>query len=130
MTRVHRELPRRLREHNLAHDEPTRIRLRVAANIGPVVVDAMGVSGESVLLADRLVEAAAVRQAMAETGASLGIIVSEFAYDRAVRLSVPAEHQAGEYKRVPVSNKEFRGSAWLRLVDPSPQLPGPGDQAR
>jgi class 3 adenylate cyclase len=120
MTCLHQELPARLREHNQEHDEPTRIRLRVAANIGRVVVDAMGLSGEAILRADRLVEAPVMRQAMAESGASLGIMASQSAYDK-VAGPAAAFAGAGEYMKVAVTNKEFRGSAWLRLVDPSPR---------
>jgi Cyclic nucleotide-binding domain len=46
---LHRELPATLAEHNRAHPGSARIQLRVAINVGPVVTDTMGVSGEAII---------------------------------------------------------------------------------
>lgn len=57
MSEVLEELPAALDRHNLGQSVSARIQLRLAVNVGPVVSDAMGVSGETIILAARLVEA-------------------------------------------------------------------------
>lgn len=116
---VHRELPGRLRLHNRTYGEAARIRLRVAVNVGPVMGDPLGMSGDAIIRTARLVEAPVLKEAMAATGVSLGIIVSIFVYETAIE---QASEPAGvdEYKRVEVANKEFRSPAWMRLVDLAP----------
>jgi CRP-like cAMP-binding protein len=123
MNCVHRELPARLRRHNHTYGESARIRLRIGANVGPVVADPLGVSGEAIIRTARLVEAPVIKEAMADTGASLGIMVSEFVHEIAVGRTADFI-DAAEYRRVEVRNKEFSGSAWMRLVDQSPQALG------
>ncbi|HEX4218316.1 MAG TPA: cyclic nucleotide-binding domain-containing protein, partial [Acidimicrobiales bacterium] len=56
MERLHGELPRELRRHNRASDKPTRISLRVAANVGPVAHDTVGLTGEALIRASRLLD--------------------------------------------------------------------------
>lgn len=115
MVCVHRELPGRLRFHNRTYGEAARIRLRIAVNVGPVMGDPLGMSGDAIIRTARLVEASVLKEAMAATGASLGIIVSRFVYETVIE---PANEliDADEYNEVEVRNKEFQGSAWMRLV--------------
>ena len=61
---LHKELPAALEEHNRAHPDSARIQLRVAVNVGPVVTDTMGVSGEAIIITARLVEAPLLKEAM------------------------------------------------------------------
>jgi class 3 adenylate cyclase len=74
--RLVRELPQALDRHNGTHRDTARIRLRVAVNVGPVTTDTMGVSGESIIIAARLLEAPAFKEALAQSPAHLGLIVS------------------------------------------------------
>lgn len=78
MERLDRELPGELRLHNRTYSESVRIKLRVAVNVGPVMGDSLGVSGEAIIRTARLIEAPVFKEAMASAGASLGIIVSTF----------------------------------------------------
>lgn len=121
---INRELPGRLRRHNRTFGQPARIHLRVAVTVGPVTGDPLGMSGETIIRAARLVEAAVLKEAMAATGVGLGIMVSEFVHEIAIG---PAADfiDAAEYKKVEVSNKEFNGQAWMRLMDVSPPQLGP-----
>lgn len=122
---VHRELPERLRVHNRTYSEPARFKLRVAVNVGPVMADFLGMSGETIIRTARLVEAPPLKQAMAKTGATLGIIVSSFVHEIAIG-PVNELIDADEYTEVEVSNKEFQNSAWMRLVHlPPPPPRGP-----
>lgn len=116
---VHRELPGRLRLHNRTYGESARIRLRVAVNVGPVMGDPLGMSGDTIIRTARLVEAPVLKGAMAATGVSLGIIVSTFVYETAIE-QVNELLDSDEYRKVEVANKEYRSSAWMRLVDLAP----------
>ncbi len=116
---VHRELPARLRLHNHTYGEAARIHLRIAVNVGPVIGDPLGMSGDAIIRTARLVEAPVLKEAMVTTGAGLGIIVSAFVYETAVA-QVGELIDSDEYKMVEVSNKEFRSQAWIRLVDLTP----------
>jgi CRP-like cAMP-binding protein len=122
--RMNRELPDRLRLHNRTYAESARIHLRVSANVGPIIDDHLGLSGETIIRAARLVEAPVLKETMAATGAGLGIIVSEFVYEIAIA-RVGDFIDASEYTKVDVSNKEFRGPAWVRLANVSPLVCGP-----
>ena len=121
MTLLHRELPDELRRHNRTYSESARIRLRLAANVGPVMSDAVGISGEAIIRAARLIDAPVIKEAMAATGATLGIIASEFVYETAIR---HAEWiNANDYNLVEVNVKESSIPGWMRLIDLSPPEP-------
>jgi hypothetical protein len=127
MERLDWELPRELRLHNRTYSESVRIKLRVAANVGPVTGDLLGVSGEAIIRTARLIEAPVFKEAMASADAGLGIIVSAFIYETVIR------HAAGlmdvdEYEEVHVNVKESSMPAWMRLVLTSP--PGGPEQSR
>ena len=84
MHRLDQELPGRLRHHNHTYSDSLSIRLRVAVNVGPVMGDPLGMSGSAIIRTARMVEATALKRAMASTGVDLGIIVSPFVYETAV----------------------------------------------
>jgi Cyclic nucleotide-binding domain len=119
MEGIHRELPSRLRLHNGIYAKPCQFHLRVAANVGPVTTDAHGMAGEAIIHTARLVDAPSLKAAMEETGHGLGIIVSEFVYETAIK-HADQFIDVDRYHNVAVSNKEFHGSAWIRLYDLSP----------
>jgi Cyclic nucleotide-binding domain len=115
---LHKELPAALEEHNRAHPDPARIQLRVAVNVGPVISDAVGFSGEAIILTARLVEAPQFKAAMENSQARLGIIASTFIHETVIR------HDLGltGYSDVQVDVKESSFAAWTRLFD------SPGDE--
>ncbi|MBO0804052.1 MAG: hypothetical protein J2P25_13385 [Nocardiopsaceae bacterium] len=119
MERLHGELPEELGKHNRTYDEPSRIRLRVAVTVGPIVSDPLGMSGEAIIRSSRLLDAPALKDAMKLAGASLGMIVSEFVHEHVIR---HAEGWAGPggYDAVEVNVKESHVRAWMQLIDPSP----------
>jgi class 3 adenylate cyclase len=126
---LHRELPGELRQHNRTYNESARIRLRVAINVGPVVSDGIGMSGEAIIRTARLIDASAFKGAMEKSGATLGIIASEFVYETAIRHAAGSIGSNG-YELVNVIVKESSIPGWMQLIDPSPPEQQPGDPLR
>jgi len=116
--RLHLKLPAALSEHNRASRDSVRIQLRVAVNVGPVTVDSLGVFGEAVLVAARMVDAPAFKKAMAGSTTGLGVIASPFVYETVIRHG-PDYRDATNYSRVRVQAKEFDPTAWMNLFDMS-----------
>jgi Cyclic nucleotide-binding domain len=113
------ELPSRLDEHNNTHRKSAQIQLRLAVHVGPVTTDAMGVSGEAIIVAARLVEAQVFKDAIAKNAAVLGVITSTFVYESTIRhceetISLRA------YSQVQVDVKELCIPAWIKLFYPPP----------
>jgi hypothetical protein len=129
MALLHRDLPGELRRHNRTYSDVVHIRLRVAVNVGPVKSDTVGMSGEAIIRVARLIDAPVLKEAMAETGATLGIIASQFVYETAIR-HAPESIDIDGYKPVEVDVKETRIPAWMQLSDLSPPQPRLRDPLR
>ena len=125
MQRLNQELPGRLGQHNHIYSDSLRIRLRVAVNVGPVIGDALGMSGSAIIRTARMVDAAPLKRAMAANSVNLGIIVSPFVYETAIG-HVSGAARGSQYKAVEIAEKETRATAWIRLVemDASPSAIG------
>jgi hypothetical protein len=122
MDRLLNELPYALDRHNCSQRESARFQLRLAINVGPVVSDAMGVSGEAIIVAARLVEAPRLKEAIATSTANLGVIASPFVYEAVIRHGSDPNDVAS-YSQVPVEVKESATMAWMKLLDPSVASP-------
>lgn len=116
MDQLLRVLPRALDQHNSSHRDPAQFQLRLSVNVGPVTSDGMGVAGEAIIVAARMVEAPAFKEAFAGTTACLGIIVSPFVFDTVVRHDQDQRYVAS-YSPVPVEVKESHTTAWMTLID-------------
>jgi hypothetical protein len=100
-----------LREHNRRHREPAQITLRVAVEVGPVVKDPSGVSGDVIIDVTRMVDAPILKHAMKVQGADFGIIVSPFVH----RAHAATPGGPDGYTKVQVRVKEARLVAWMHL---------------
>lgn len=121
LDRLLKELPAALELHNSSQRESARFKLRLAVNVGPVVSD-IGVSGEAIIVVARLLEAPRFKEAIAESSASLGLIVSPFVYETVIRHGADLR-EVTSYSQVPVEVKESDTIAWMKLFDtpvPSP----------
>jgi hypothetical protein len=120
-----KELPTALELHNGTRHESACFKLRLSVNVGPVVSD-MGVSGEAIIVAARLVEAPQFKEAMAASKASLGVIASPFVYETVIRHGADP-HDVASYSEIPVEVKESDTTAWMKLFEapPSPLVPHP-----
>jgi CRP-like cAMP-binding protein len=107
-------LPAELRRHNETFAEALGIQLRIAIDVGPVVSDEIGISGDAIIRTARLLDAPDFKSAMAEQKATLGIIVSTFVYEAAVPhpLGAPAQ-----YVSVQANVKESSIPGWMHLID-------------
>jgi hypothetical protein len=109
---LRRMLPALL-EYNRTHCDSTRFQLRAAIDVGPVISDTGGFSGDALIYISRLVDALPFKQAMATSGASLGIITTSFIYETVLK------HDPGlaGYCQVRIKVKEYKNSVWMRVFD-------------
>ena len=110
--RLRTELLPALERHNSTRRGPACFQLRAAIGVGPLVSDAMGPSGEVVTTIARLVEAPLFKQAMDESGASLGLIATPFVYESVIK----HDRSLTGYRQVQVKVKTFSESAWMSLL--------------
>jgi tetratricopeptide (TPR) repeat protein len=102
-----------LRAHNAAHAGPERIRLRMALHAGEVRYDEHGVTAASVTLAFRLLEAPALKAALAGSSGLLAVIASSWFFEEVVRHS----SLAPAYRPAEVAVKETTTTGWICLPD-------------
>ncbi|QKW34680.1 cyclic nucleotide-binding domain-containing protein [Actinomadura sp. NAK00032] len=107
-------LAAQLRRHNRRAAEATRLQLRAALHVGPVRRGPKGVAGTAIITARRMVDAPAVKRRVAETGADLAFVTSDFVYDSVIA-PAPGLVDPGRYSRVRVRLKDASLSAWLML---------------
>ncbi|TDC62482.1 cyclic nucleotide-binding domain-containing protein [Actinomadura sp. GC306] len=110
-----------LRRHNRRAAEATRMQLRAALHVGPVQRGPRGVSGISIITTRRMVDAPAVKKRVAETGADLAFVVSDFVFENVIT-SAPGFVDPSRYARVRIRLKETSLSAWLTLEGGESQL--------
>ncbi|HEV8562028.1 MAG TPA: TIR domain-containing protein [Actinophytocola sp.] len=107
-----------LRQHNAVRAVSQSIRLRMAVHAGEVAFDSHGTTGVGINLAFRLLEAADLRRAMAESSGLLGIIVSDWYYHEVV-CDGHGDTHPDAYQPVRVAVKETTANAWIYLPDVS-----------
>jgi hypothetical protein len=113
-------------EYNEACPREAGIRLRVAVHAGEIQHDDHGVAGASINLTFRLLEAQALRVALAGSPGVLAVIASNWFYQEVIR-HAPASHP-NTYRRIRVAVKETEDIAWVCLPDhPYPPRPGTTD---
>jgi CRP-like cAMP-binding protein len=116
MERLLTVLPAELSRYNAACLATSQFQLRVAVNVGPVDADIIGLSGEAIIRAARILEAPVFRNALARTGSTLGVIASDFVFDTVIKHG--GDHlDPAAYFQVQVKVKETRSPAWIQLVD-------------
>ena len=103
-----------LRAHNGAHPGAERIRLRMALHAGEVHYDEHGVTAAAVNLAFRLLDAAALKAALAGSPGVLAVIASSWFFEEVVRHSAA---DASAYRPVEVAVKETTTIGWICLPD-------------
>jgi class 3 adenylate cyclase len=113
--RLLREMLPALERHNSSHGDSTRFQLRAAVDVGPVISDTMGVSGDAINVIARLVEAPLFKKEMRTGCVCLGVIVTPFIYEAIIR----DDQILTGYRRIHVKVKEFDRMAWMRVFGKS-----------
>ena len=103
-----------LRTHNGAHPGAEQIRLRMALHAGEVQYDEHGVTAAAVNLAFRLLDASALKTALARSPGVLAVIASSWFFEEVVRHSAA---DASAYQPVEVAVKETTTIGWICLPD-------------
>lgn len=103
-----------LGRHNRAHPAVEQIRLRLALHAGEIHTDEHGVTSVAINHTFRILDAAAVKSALADSDAVLAVVSSGWFFDDVVRQSDLSQHDG--YSAVEIVNKETITQAWLRLV--------------
>jgi tetratricopeptide (TPR) repeat protein len=117
-----RALAEKLHEHNTTHGAEERIRLRMALHAGEVAYDEHGVTAASVNLAFRLLDAPAVKTALAESPGVLAVIASGWFFQEVIRHCVHID--PASFLPATVAVKETVTTAWVGLPD-HPYPPDP-----
>jgi CRP-like cAMP-binding protein/tetratricopeptide (TPR) repeat protein len=117
-------LAAKLRRYNRRASAPVRIQLRAAIEVGPVVPDAEGLSGLSIIRTARMLDATLLKNMLAQAGADLAVIVSTYVYDTVIRHR-PGDVDPATYQRVVVEEKESQIAAWVWLTGGITGGPGP-----
>lgn len=108
-------------DHNGQHSGPERIRLRMALHAGEVAFDGHGATSMAINLTFRLLDAAPLKAALAESPGVLALITSSWFFDEVVRNSRSAF--PATYRPVRVAAKETSTVAWICR----PDCPFPAD---
>lgn len=107
-------LRRLVRRHNHLSCDSADMQLRAAAHIGPVDYDGHGFVGTDVNFAFRMLEARPLKRMLAESGAELGLVVSNFVYGSLVRRHPSLVHPDA-FRAVSFQTKNTKGRAWTYL---------------
>ena len=124
-----------LRQHNETATPPTRIQMRVALHVGPVVSDAHGVDGQAIIHTARLLDAAPLKRALFQSGAYLGFITSDFVYDTIIQPN-PGHVNPAAYYSLKCRVKKEPVDTWVYLAgaasgsEPPPVNDHPGSRRR
>lgn len=112
-----------LHQHNATHPVEERVRVRMVLHAGEVTYDVHGLTSHAVNHAFRLLEAAPLKAALADSSGVLAVIVSEWFFDEVVRHSTVID--PATFRSVRIRVKETTTVGWIALPDdPYPSDPG------
>jgi class 3 adenylate cyclase len=111
-----RYLDEALTAHNANPASRRKLRLRMAIHFGTAMPADNGYAGQGVVAVSRLVESAAVKDALAAAPqACLAVILSRQVFDDVVRQGHVLV-QPTDFAKVSVRVKEFQDEAWVKVV--------------
>ncbi|TDC67529.1 hypothetical protein E1200_14650 [Actinomadura sp. GC306] len=114
LTAVVGRLRAEVRHHNGAASETAQMRLRVAVNVGEAESDGRGIVSTALTHAFRLLDAAPLKEAVAEAETGIAVIVSRRVYEDVVAHGRGLV-DPGDYYRVEVRVKETSDLAWIMV---------------
>jgi hypothetical protein len=113
--RFPRVLAAAIRDHNTANREQAWMRVRMALSAGEVASSEHGVTSPAIITAARLLDARALKKALARSEGVLVVGTSAWFHAEVVRGSAAAA--ADTYRRIKVKVKETRERAWIARPD-------------
>jgi hypothetical protein len=123
-----RYLDEALAAHNANAASGRKLRLRMAIHFGTAMPADNGYAGQGVVAVSRLVESAAVKDALAAAPqARLAVILSRQIFDDIVRQG-HVSVQAADFAKVSVRVKEFQDEAWVKVVGVPLHSTAPSDE--
>jgi class 3 adenylate cyclase len=117
-------LPIALKRHNEGCAPGTRFQLRAALDVGAVVSDDIGVSGQVIINTKRLLDCPALKRAVADSDVPLGLVVSDAMYQYTVKHARSVTDPEA-YRKIRVRARDISLSAWMSLVGSPLQVPQP-----
>lgn len=108
------KLRRLIRLHNHVSSAAADMQLRAALHIGPVEHDGHGFVGSDVDFAFRMLDARGLRTRLSDSGAELGLIVSDYVYHGFI-CRHPAATDPAAYRGVRFQTKNTKARAWTYL---------------
>jgi hypothetical protein len=102
-----------LSEYNCAQGDSGVFKLRAAIDVGPVVSDIMGFSGDVLINVSRLVDTLQFKRAMDTGRACLGVITTRFVYQTVLQ----QDAELTGYCPVRCRVKNYEEAAWMRVFD-------------
>jgi hypothetical protein len=117
-----------LRRHNRLASDAAAIQLRAAVHIGEVYSDAYGLAGMAINHLFRLLDAPVFKQALADSGADVGLIVSDYYFESVVRPG-PGMIDPATFRPVAVEVKRTRTHGWVHLPGAAPAPLGGAEPA-
>ena len=109
------ELAGQLRQYNRRAADVVRIQLRAALHVGPVGMDAEGLTGQALIVAARLVDAPVLKERLATDQADLAFAASAYVYDHVVRNCV-GRVDSTAFEHLELQVKESHISAWIHVT--------------
>jgi WD40 repeat protein len=103
-----------LSRHNRVHGNGEQIRLRMAVHAGEVLLDAYGATGVAVNHTFRLLDASALKDALAGSAGALAVIISDWFFREVVWHSATDETR---YRPKHIRVKETDAVGWICLPD-------------
>jgi len=103
-----------VRRHNHLSCTAADMQLRVAAHVGPVDHDGHGFVGSDVNFAFRMLEARPLKRLLAESGAELGLVVSDFVYESLI-CRCPSLVHPDAFRVLRFQSKNTKALAWTYL---------------
>lgn len=102
-----------IRRYNATRVPAARFKLRVAIHAGDIRHNATSWVGPAVNLAARILEAAEVKSAFAQSDRLVALIASHYFYSEVIEQDPGVAPDA--YRRIDVSVKTYSGTIWVRL---------------
>jgi hypothetical protein len=108
-----------IRRRNRMAAEPAQIQLRAAAHLGPVYADGHGMIGDDIDLLFRMLDARPLRKALADSGAELAFVISDYVHSTLV-LRHPTLVDPSLFQPMKTRVKRTKVNAWMHIPGATP----------